>query len=262
MVLAEQKARSRAGMVRARAAAGGATVAGLVVAHAGPGITGLGPVRRAAFPRLAGEGDPRHVALTFDDGPDPASTPDFAQLLAERGVTATFFLLGEMAARAPGLVADLAAAGHEIGVHGWEHRYLTLRGPRATLDDIRRATELIEGAAGRRPRLFRPPYGVLTGGALAAARRLGLTPVLWGAWGREWVPGATPASVSASLAAGLHGGATVLLHDSDCTSPPGSARAALGALPRLLDACRGQGLDGGPLGQHGWSGAPGPGHRG
>ena len=247
----------RAGMTGAVLAAGGA----LAVAHGGPGLTALAPVRRR-FPALAGAGAPDHVALTFDDGPDPRFTPRFLAALDARRVRATFFLLGPMVQAAPGLAAEIAAAGHEIGVHGWEHRYLTLRGPRATLDDIRRATELIEGAAGRRPRLFRPPYGVLTGGALAAARRLGLTPVLWGAWGREWVPGATPASVSASLAAGLHGGATVLLHDSDCTSPPGSARAALGALPRLLDACRDQGLDVGPLGQHGWSGAPGPGHHG
>jgi peptidoglycan/xylan/chitin deacetylase (PgdA/CDA1 family) len=195
-------------------AAGAAVVAGLAVAHAGPGLTGLGPVRRAAFRRLAGEGNPRHVALTFDDGPDPAATPDVARLLGERGVRATFFLLGQMVAKAPGLAADLAAAGHEIGVHGWEHRYLTLRGPRATLDDIRRATDLIEAVTGTRPRLYRPPYGVLTGGALFAARRL---------------------------------------HDSDCTSPPGSARAALGALPRLLDECARRELPVGPLGQHGWS---------
>jgi peptidoglycan/xylan/chitin deacetylase (PgdA/CDA1 family) len=235
------------------ARAGLLAAAGLAVAHAGPGVTGLGPVRRAAFPRLAGEGDPRHVALTFDDGPDPAVTPDVARVLGDRGITATFFLLGQLVARAPGLAADLAAAGHEIGVHGWEHRYLTLRGPRATLDDLRRATDLIENATGARPRLFRPPYGVLTGGALMAARRLGLTPVLWGTWGREWAAGATPASVYRCLTARLHGGVTVLLHDSDVTSPPGSSRAALGALPWLLDECARRELSAGPLGQHGWS---------
>ena len=244
------------------ARASGIIGATLAVAHAGPGITGLGPVRRAVFGRLAGEGDPQHVALTFDDGPDPAATPGFARVLGEREVTATFFLLGEMVAKAPGLAADLAAAGHEIGVHGWEHRYLTLRGPRATFDDIRRATDLIESVTGTRPQLFRPPYGVLTGGALLAARRLGLTPVLWGTWGREWAPGATPESVYGCLTAGLHGGVTVLLHDSDCTSPAGSSRAALAALPRLLDECARRGLSVGPLGQHGWSGAPPAGQHG
>jgi peptidoglycan-N-acetylglucosamine deacetylase len=139
-------------------------------------------------------------------------------------------------------------------VHGWEHRYLPARGPRATFDDIRRATEIIARATGTRPRLFRPPYGVLSGPSLVATRRLGLTPVLWGAWGREWTPGATPESVYASLSGRLRGGVTVLLHDSDCTSPTGSWRAALGALPRLLDDCSGRGLAVGPLGQHGCAG--------
>ena len=239
------------------ALAAGGLAAGLAVAQAGPGITGLGPVRRAFFPRLSGQGDPSHVALTFDDGPDPAATPRFLDLLADRQVTATFFLLGQMVARAPGLAAEVAAAGHEIAVHGWEHRYLPARGPRATFDDIRRATEIIARAVGTRPRLFRPPYGVLSGPSLVAARRLGLTPVLWGAWGREWAPGATPESVYASLSGRLRGGVTVLLHDSDCTSPPGSWRAALGALPRLLDDCSGRGLAVGPLGQHGCAGTLG-----
>jgi peptidoglycan/xylan/chitin deacetylase (PgdA/CDA1 family) len=175
-----------------------------------------------------------------------------ARVLADWGVTATFFLLGEMVARSPGLAAELAAAGHEIGVHGWTHRYLPPRGPAATWADLRRATHVIGEVTGTRPRLFRPPYGVLSGAALVSARRLGLTPVLWGAWGREWAPGATPASVQANLARHLTGGVTVLLHDSDCTSPPGAAAAALGALPRLLDECAQRGLAVGPLGQHGW----------
>jgi peptidoglycan-N-acetylglucosamine deacetylase len=237
-------------------AAAGVVAAGLAVAQAGPGMTGLGPVRRRLFPRLAGEGDPGHVALTFDDGPDPAATPGFAELLAGRQVRATFFLLGEMVQRAPGLAAELAAAGHEIGVHGWEHRYLPRRGPRAAVDDIRRATEMIAGATGRAPRYFRPPYGVLSGPALVASRALGLTPVLWGAWGREWIPGATAESVYATLAGRLHGGVTVLLHDSDCTSPPGSAGAALAALPMLLDACAEAGLAVGPVAEHGIGSGP------
>jgi peptidoglycan-N-acetylglucosamine deacetylase len=229
----------------------GAAMAGVAVAQAGPGITGLGPVRRLLFPRLAGRGDPGHVALTFDDGPDPASTPEFAAVLSGYGVKATFFMLGSMVERAPGLAAELAAAGHEIGVHGWDHRYLPARTATAARSDIRRAVDLIERVTGSRPRFFRPPYGVLSGPALLTARELGLTPVLWGAWGREWTPGARPESVYATLARDLQGGVTVLLHDSGCTSPPGAWQAGLGALPLLLDYCAAAGLRVGPVSEHG-----------
>ena len=102
---------------------------GLAVSHAGPGVTALGPVRRRFFPRLAGQGRADHVALTFDDGPDPAWTPAFLEVLDKWQVHATFFMLGSMAAREPGLAAEVAGAGHEVAVHGWEHRYTVLRSP-------------------------------------------------------------------------------------------------------------------------------------
>jgi peptidoglycan-N-acetylglucosamine deacetylase len=227
-----------------------AAAAGLAVAYAGPGITGLGPARKLVFRRLAGHGDPGHVALTFDDGPDPESTPEFGRVLAEAGVRATFFMLGSMVAKAPGLAADIAAAGHEVGVHGFDHRYLTMRGPRATRSDLIRATDLIAEVTGTRPTLFRPPYGVLSGPALLTARELGLTPVLWESWGREWTPGASPASVLQTLVSDLDGGVTVLLHDSGCTSPPGSWQTGLAALRPLLDECERRGLRVGPLAEH------------
>ena len=224
---------------------------GLAVTHAGPGVTALGPVRQRFFPRLSGLGRADHVALTFDDGPDPAWTPAFLEVLAKWQVRATFFMLGSMAARSPGLAAEVAGAGHEVAVHGWAHRYTVLRGPRAVADDLARARDAVAGATGAQPLLYRPPYGVLSAGALAAARRLGLTPVLWTCWGREWTLGATPRSVWATLGGNLTGGATVLLHDSDCTSPPGSAAAALGALPLLLEECAIRGLQAGPVAEHG-----------
>ncbi|HEY2553462.1 MAG TPA: polysaccharide deacetylase family protein [Streptosporangiaceae bacterium] len=236
---------------RSAAAAGLLAGACATLALAGPAVTAIGPVRRALFPRLAGQGEPGHVALTFDDGPDPASTPLFLDLLAGRGVRATFFLLGSMVARAPSLAAEIAAAGHETAVHGWDHRYLLLRTPGSTRDDIRRAADLVAEATGTAPARFRPPYGVLTTSALRAAAGLGLSTLLWGSWGREWAPGATPESVYATLASTLAGGVTVLLHDSDCTSPAGSCKAALGALPMLLDKCAQAGLQVGPAAEHG-----------
>lgn len=236
-----------------------AAAAGLAVAQAGPGLTGFGVVRSVACRRLAGSGDPGHVALTFDDGPDPASTPEFVRVLADRGVRATFFMLGSMVARAPGLAAEIAAAGHEVGVHGWEHRYLPARGPVATRSDLTRATELIAEVTGVRPWLFRPPYGVLSGLSLVTARELGLTPLLWGACGREWAAGATGEAVLQRVLRGLDGGVTVLLHDSGCTAPPGSSEAALAAVSPLLDECARRGLNVGPVGEHGLAG---PGSRG
>ncbi len=238
-------------MMTRAALAGGAA---LVVAQGAPGLTALAPVRRR-FPGLSGAGAADHVALTFDDGPDPAFTPRFLAVLAARRVHATFFLLGPMVQAAPQLAADIAAAGHEIGVHGWEHRYATVRGPGALHDDLARACDTIATATGVVPRLYRPPYGVLSAGALIAARRLGLRPILWSSWGREWAPGATPESVQATLASTLGGGGTVLLHDSEATAPPGTAGAALGALPWLLDECARRGLRVGPLADHRADGA-------
>lgn len=232
-------------------AAAAVTAGCLAVAHAGPGVTALGPVRRRFFPRLSGQGRADHVALTFDDGPDPAWTPAFLEVLATWRVRATFFMLGSMAVQAPGLAAEIAAAGHEVAVHGWAHQYAVLRGPRAVADDLARARDTVAAATGAQPRFYRPPHGVLSAGALAAARRLGLTPVLWTCWGREWARGATPRSVWATLGENLTGGATVLLHDSDCTSPPGAAAAALGALPRLLEECAVCSLVVGPVAEHG-----------
>jgi peptidoglycan/xylan/chitin deacetylase (PgdA/CDA1 family) len=231
-------------------ATAGLITAGLAIAHGGPGLTAIRPVRLRLFPRLAGVGQAGHLALTFDDGPDPRSTPAFLDVLATWRVQATFFVLGSMLAKAPKLAAEAVAAGHEIGVHGWDHRCAALRGPRAQRDDMARARDAVAEATGVVPRFYRPPYGVLSAGALAAARALHLTPVLWTNWGHEWAPGATPASVYRTITEDLRDGGTVLLHDSDCTSPDGSAGAALGALPMLLDECGRRGLSVGPMAEH------------
>ncbi|MDX3075862.1 polysaccharide deacetylase family protein [Streptomyces sp. MI02-7b] len=223
----------------------------VAVAYAAPVVSTFGPLRNRLMPRLAGRGRTDHVALTFDDGPDPLSTPFFLRLLDERGIRATFFLLGSAASRDPGLVREMAAAGHEIAVHGWAHRPLLLRGPRATHDDLARARDTVADITGRPPRLFRPPYGVMTTAAHLSARSLGLTPMLWTCWGEDWRARATPDSVHRTVAADLDGGSTILLHDSDCTSAPGSWRNTLGALPRLLDTCEQHGLRVGPLRDHG-----------
>lgn len=247
-VVAGSLAGPAAGAVAAGAVAAGAAA---VVAHSAPGITAIGALRRRLFPVLAGRGAADHVALTFDDGPDPRSTPRFLDLLARRGTHATFFLLGSMVAKSRSLAAEVAAAGHEVAVHGWDHRYVLLRAPHATYDDIARARDIVAAATGTAPAFYRPPYGVLSSAAVWAARRNGMAPLLWTCWGREWTPGATSERVFATIRRDLRGGATVLLHDSDCTSPPGASLAALGAVELLLDEC----------GERGWRVGTAAAHR-
>ncbi|WP_163553556.1 polysaccharide deacetylase family protein [Candidatus Frankia alpina] len=247
--------RSTVGRRAARTAVVLGATAGLT--YSLPSLATLRRLRLRVTPHLAGIGAADHVALTFDDGPDPVSTPQFLEVLAELDVQATFFVLGSLLADSPALAREMVAAGHELAVHGWDHRPMLLRGPRSTRYQLERTRDLVAEVTGRAPRFVRPPHGILSAGLLVAARDLELTPVLWSAWGRDWTAEATPRSVLATLAPDLHGGATVLLHDCDCTSAPGAWRSALGALPEIAARCDDAGLRLGPLAEHGLP-APGP----
>jgi len=186
-----------------------------------------------------GTGD---VALTFDDGPHRHGTPAVLHALADEGVSATFFLVGEQVVRDPGLAAEVVAAGHEVGLHCHRHRLLSRLRPRDVLDDLRVAAGAIESATGRRPVLYRPPYGVFNLTALLAARRRGWQPTLWTRWGRDWERRATPGSIVANLCRGLGPGDILLLHDADHYAAAGSWRKTVAALPCLLDTLRERGL--------------------
>lgn len=102
----------------------------------------------------------RRIALTFDDGPSEVYTDQVLDLLAAADVRATFFLLGAQVARWPELTRRIAAGGHEIGVHGWDHAKVHL-----SHQAERAAAEL--AALGIHVSLFRPPGGRLTVGTLA-----------------------------------------------------------------------------------------------
>ncbi|MGB8652408.1 MAG: polysaccharide deacetylase family protein [Mycobacteriales bacterium] len=226
---------------------GGAAAA---AAQAAP-LTTFVPATKRLLPTLNGIGAPGHVALTFDDGPDGQSTPRFLDLLADLDVRATFFLLGEMCERYPSLSRRIVDEGHEVAVHSFDHRnHLRHLPGRRTYDQLARTADLIEAQCQVRPRWFRPPYGALTTAGLLAARELGLQTVLWSAWGQDWQRTCTPQSVLDEVTSGIVDGGTVLLHDSDCTSEPGSWHATLGALPGLVAWCRARGLEVGTVGAH------------
>ena len=237
-------------------AAAGAVVGGGVALHLLPGVVAWRSMRCHLWPRLSGVGDPGHVALTFDDGPDPVSTPPLLAALEKVGWRATFFCLGSQVRRSPALTRELVSRGHELAVHGDSHRSQLRRPAGAVVTDVIRARDTI-AATGETPvHWFRPPYGAVSSATLVAARRSQLQLVLWTSWGLDWQPRATGRSVAANLRRTHVPGATVLLHDSDITSTPGSWRSTLAALPFLADMWAAAGLQVGPLSEHGV--LPGP----
>lgn len=214
---------------------GAVSAVGTIAVNTAPYVSMIGPVRRQLLPRLAGIGNPSTVAVTFDDGPDPGSTPLFLDELERLELRATFFLLGDMVRRTPTLACELVSRGHEVALHGDIHRSHLWRSPRAVYSDLQRSHDLIADTIGQPLAFFRPPFGSLAMSSLWASRRLGLRTVLWSTWGRDWRGEATAQSVMDDLRIHLRPGATLLLHDSDCTSSPGAWKSALGVLPQLAD---------------------------
>lgn len=192
---------------------------------------------------------PGAVALTFDDGPHPEGTPAVMEALAARDVRATFFMVAEQVERYPSLAAEIVASGHEAAVHGYRHRNQMRLMPREFADDLSRATDLIGEVYGRRPRLYRPPYGIFTLIGLSLVRRASLEPLLWSRWGRDWRAGTTPAEIVRLVSRDLGEDDVVLLHDADWYSSPGSHRHTAAAVPRVLDVLEERGLRAVPAGE-------------
>ena len=168
------------------------------------------------------------VALTFDDGPHPATTPLVLDRLDELGLVASFFCLGSLVAAYPSLVGEILGRGHTVEVHGYRHDHHFIRTPGWVLADLRSALDVLRGA-GARPGWYRPPYGQTTGASMYAARRFRLRLVLWSAWGHEW-DAPSSSAVADRVIGALEPGAIVLLHDTDVLNPSGSTQRVLEAL--------------------------------
>jgi len=181
------------------------------------------------------------VALTFDDGPSPSTTPRVLEELAKSGTQATFFVVGRKAQAHPELVREIVAAGHDVGLHGFEHdRLFSLRGSTRVTEDIRRTQDAIEAAGAPRPTLFRPPIGFVSHFTVWGARRAGVTLVGCSARALDGFKGASPDKVAARLTRALAPGALLAMHDA--SERDDYVPASLAALPRVLSALREQGL--------------------
>jgi peptidoglycan/xylan/chitin deacetylase (PgdA/CDA1 family)/GT2 family glycosyltransferase len=206
------------------------------------------PGHRRPAPSIVGVETPRpEFVLTFDDGPTPGTTESILEVLRDHGATATFFVLANRAVQHPSLMRDVLAEGHEIGLHGPDHRRLTLFSARQVRDRTRAARQTVEDLAGTPVRWFRPPYGAQGIRAWVGIRQAGLSSVLWSATFDDWRDLDPDERLRLAVDATTRGG-IVLGHDGfagpwdgvDDGPEPSLDRAAF--LLRYLESTRSRGL--------------------
>ncbi len=180
------------------------------------------------------------IALTFDDGPNPAYTPRILDLLDAHEIKATFFLLGREAERHPHLAREVVRRGHDVGNHTYSHANLTSLPPHLLREEIDRGRAVVEGVTGMPVSLLRPPGGYMGLRAVAHAAWTGMTVVLWSVDSQDWMRLGQESIREAVNPARVTLGDIVLLHDD--------YPETVAALPAVLDDLGQSGLTSGTLG--------------
>jgi len=157
--------------------------------------------------------DGPYIAMTFDDGPSATLTPKLLDILAAHHIKVTFFVLGEMVAEHPEILARAAREGHEIASHSWSHPNLAKMSQEGVRSQLQRTDDEIKNAIGKRPTLFRPPYGSITEHQKRWIHdEFGYDIILWDVDPLDWKrPG--PAVVRSRILKETRPGSIVLSHD-------------------------------------------------
>jgi peptidoglycan/xylan/chitin deacetylase (PgdA/CDA1 family) len=197
----------------------------------------------------------RIIALTFDDGPDPVFTPQILDVLGAHRARATFFVLGERAARYPELIRRMHREGHTVGTHTQRHRLRFHFGSATYVQrEIEDAVAVVAGILPTRPTLFRPPQGLRTPCFASGWQRIrGQTCVTWSVRGFDSRP-TTVGAIVARIEHHLDPGAIVALHDGTGLGGGSDRKPTLAALVALLSACKARGLRCVALGEVGHGG--------
>ena len=181
--------------------------------------------------------DDMKIALTFDDGPHPRNTPKILDILAEYGIKATFFEVGENIELYPEVSRRVVAEGHEIGNHTYTHPHLLKTDYCSLLDEIARCEKVITETTGVTPLFFRPPEGVVDENVRKVAEDEGYSIIVWTVDTRDWAGTPTDKIVDTVLRE-ISPGDIILMHDytsKKCNTIP--------ALRRIIPALRDMGYE-------------------
>ncbi len=233
--------------------------AALVLASAGVTAYGAAYPRAQLFgPAICRTNSPRKLAITFDDGPNPAITPKLLDLLDRYNAKATFFLIGRFVRECTELVKETAARGHLIGNHTETHPNLFWLTPPLIRLELRHCHEAISDVTGAAPKWFRPPFGMRNPWVIPAAQKLGYQTAMWtlipGDWREkpaEWlIPRLRPIAMHVQRRAGngsdspaRANGDVLCLHDGAHRQLNGDRRHTLAALEHWLPRWRDLGLE-------------------
>lgn len=180
---------------------------------------------------------PKHIALTFDDGPSPGITDKILKILKNQNVKVTFFPIGRKIAKNPNLLKEIAADGHEIGNHTYFHSRLTQINDEEMLNEIRMASMLISKNTNTKECFFRPPYGKLTYSKRKLIEKAGYDIVYWSVSAddcyRLGIGMRGPDSITRKVISEVRGGDIVLMHDN--------SKEIVEALPKIIEALKKRG---------------------
>jgi peptidoglycan/xylan/chitin deacetylase (PgdA/CDA1 family) len=171
------------------------------------------------------------VALTFDDGPGP-DTGRLLDILAAKGVHATFFVLGGAANARPELVAREVNEGHAVGNHTWDHKSLVKLDDASFDNEVGQTRDTIAAASGFTPTMVRPPYGAMNDRVVGRLAALGNSTILWNVDSEDWRNKSAAISTQRILDT-VKPGAIVLMHDIHAWS--------VDAVPGIIDALHARG---------------------
>lgn len=178
--------------------------------------------------------DGPYIALTFDDGPHGTNTPRLLDMLKQRGVKATFFMVGECAVEYPQIVKRIVSEGHEVASHSWKHLQLTRMSDETLRQDLQKAHDAIASAGGVAPKIMRPPYGAFTARQQRWAHgEFGYKCILWDVDPLDWKY-RNAAHVESEILKRTTNGSIILTHDIH--------KSTIDAMPGTIDGLLAKGF--------------------